>query len=299
MKNLTRYAWLSIAAAVVTITMTSAAYFLTGSVGLLSDALESVVNLVAALIALAMLALAARPADENHAYGHTKAEYISSGAEGALIVAAAGGICWTAIDRLLHPHGIEKLGLGLVISMLGSGVNFWVARVLLRAAKQFRSITLEADSRHLMTDVWTSGGVLIGVGAVALTGWQKLDPIIALLVAANIVRSGIQLMKRSAHGLLDVAIGTEDRAAVDAVMARYRAQGIEFHALRTRQSGSRPFIAFHVLVAPDWTVKRGHDLLEEIEADIRAEIPGAHVFTHLEPLGDPRSDEDLLLSRGD
>jgi cation diffusion facilitator family transporter len=299
MTNLTRYAWLSIAAAVVTITMKSAAYLLTGSVGLLSDALESVVNLVAALIALGMLALAARPADENHAYGHTKAEYFSSGAEGALIVAAAAAICGTAVERLLHPQGIEKVGLGLIISVLASGVNFWVARVLLRAAKQFRSITLEADSRHLMTDVWTSGGVLIAVGAVAVTGWQKLDPIIALLVAANIIWSGIQLMKRSAHGLLDVAIGEEDRAAVDAVLERYRTRGIEFHALRTRQSGSRPFIAFHVLVTPEWTVKRGHDLLEEIEADIRAAIPRAHVFTHLEPLGDPRSDDDVLLSRGE
>ena len=296
--NLTRYAWLSIAAAVVTIAMKTAAYLLTGSVGLLSDALESVVNLVAAFIALAMLTLAAHPADENHAYGHTKAEYFSSGAEGALIMAAAISICWTAVHRLLNPQAIEKVGLALLISVLASAVNFAVARILLRAARQYHSITLEADSRHLMTDVWTSGGVLLGVGAVALTGWQRLDPIIALFVAANIIWSGIHLMKRSAHGLLDVSISAADRAAVDAVLQRHRTRGFEFHALRTRQSGSRPFIAFHVLVPPEWTVQKGHDLLEEIEAEIREAIPRAHVFTHLEPLGDPRSDDDVLLSRG-
>jgi cation diffusion facilitator family transporter len=297
--NLTRYAWLSIAAAVVTIAMKSTAYFMTGSVGLLSDALESLVNLVAAFIALAMLALASHPADENHAYGHTKAEYFSSGAEGALIMAAAVSICWTAVPRLMNPQAIEKVGLALLISVLASGVNFWVARVLLRAAKQYGSITLEADSRHLMTDVWTSGGVLLAVGLVAMTGWEKLDPIIALLVAVNIVWSGIQLMKRSAHGLLDVAIGKEERAAVDEVLARYRTQGFEFHAVRTRQSGSRPFIAFHALVPAEWTVQRGHDLLEEIEGDIRKAVQRAHVFTHLEPLGDPKSDDDVLLSRGE
>ncbi|MEO8035550.1 MAG: cation diffusion facilitator family transporter, partial [Acidobacteriota bacterium] len=259
--NLTRYAWLSIAAAIVTITMKATAYFLTGSVGLLSDAVESIVNLVAAVIALGMLGLAAQPADEDHEYGHTKAEYFSSGAEGALIMAAAASICWTAIHRLLHPQAIDKVGVALLISVLASGVNFWVARVLLRAAKQFRSITLEADSRHLMTDVWTSGGVLLAVGLVALTGWQKLDPIIALLVAVNIIWSGVQLMRRSAHGLLDVAIDEKDRAAVDALLARYRTRGFDFHALRTRQSGSRPFVEFHVLVPPEWTVKQGHDLL--------------------------------------
>lgn len=297
--NLTRYAWLSIAAAIVTITMKAAAYLLTNSVGLLSDALESLVNLVAAIIALAMLSLAARPADDDHAYGHTKAEYFSSGAEGALILAAALSIVWTAIERLLHPHEIEKVGLGLIISVVASGVNFFVARVLLRAAKQYNSITLEADSRHLMTDVWTSAGVLVAVGAVAVTGWQRLDPIIALAVAINIVWAGIQLMQRSAHGLLDVAIEDKHRLAVDAVLAKYRAQGIDFHALRTRQSGSRPFIEFHVLVNPEWTVKQGHDLLDEIEADICAAVPRCHVITHLEPLGDPKADADLLLGRGE
>ncbi len=295
--NLTRFAWLSIAAAIVTIAMKSLAYALTGSVGLLSDALESLVNLVAALMALWMLVLAARPADEDHAYGHTKAEYFSSGVEGALILLAAASICWTAVERLQHPQPLEKVGFGLAVSVLASGVNFGVARVLLTAARRYRSITLEADAKHLLTDVWTSAGVLVGVGAVALTGWERLDPLVALAVAANIVWSGVHLIQRSAHGLLDVAVCEADRRAVGEVLELYRAQGIGFHALRTRQAGARAFIDCHVLVPPQWTVKQGHDLVEEVERDIRARVAGAHVFTHLEPLGDPASDADQALDR--
>lgn len=296
-KSLTRYAWLSIAAAAITITLKTSAYLLTGSVGLLSDALESVVNLVAALIALAMLGLASRPANERHAYGYAKAEYFSSGAEGALILLAAASICWTSIERLLHPHPVEKIGVGLLISAGASIVNFGVARVLLRTAREHRSITLEADAKHLMTDVWTSAGVFLGVGAVALTGWQRLDPIIALAVAANIIWFGVHIVVRSARGLLDVAISDDDRRAVERVLDGYRRRGIEFHALRTRQSGARVFIAVHVIVPPEWTVQKAHDLAEELERETRGAVAGAHVFTHLEPLGDPASLADQSLDR--
>lgn len=260
--NLTRFAWLSISAAVLTIALKATAFWLTGSVGLLSDALESLVNLVAAIMALAMLTLAARPPDEMHAYGYGKAEYFSSGLEGALILLAAGSIGWTAIPRLLAPQPLEHIGIGLAISALASAINFWVARILLHAGKEYRSITLEADAHHLMTDVWTSVGVVLAVGAVAVTGSLRLDPIIALVVAANILRMGWQLLSRSARGLLDAALPATEQDAIKQVLNRYESQGIQYHALRTRQAGTRAFISLHVMVPSDWTVKRGHDLLE-------------------------------------
>ncbi|HXV83860.1 MAG TPA: cation diffusion facilitator family transporter [Candidatus Binatia bacterium] len=297
--NLTRFAWLSISAAVLTIALKATAFWLTGSVGLLSDALESLVNLVAAIVALAMLTIAARPADEMHAYGYSKAEYFSSGLEGALILLAAGSIGWTAIPRLLAPQPLEHIGIGLAISVLASVINFWIARILLDAGKQYRSITLEADARHLMTDVWTSAGVVLAVGAVALTGWLLLDPIIALIVAANILRTGWQLLSRSTRGLLDAALPATEQDAIKQVLNRYESQGIQYHALRTRQAGIRAFISLHVLVPSDWTVQRGHDLLEQLERDIRAAVPGAHLFTHLEPQGDPAAWEDIALDRKD
>lgn len=298
--NLTRFAWLSIGAAVLTIALKTTAYWLTGSVGLLSDALESLVNLVAALMALAMLTIAARPADEMHAFGYGKAEYFSSGLEGALILLAAASITWTAVPRLFAPQPLENVGIGLGISVLASAINFGVARVLMNAGKEHRSITLEADAHHLMTDVWTSAGVVLGVSVVALTGWVRLDPIIALIVAANILRIGWQLLRRSVRGLMDATLPAAERDAIKRVLNRYESQqGIQYHALRTRQAGTRAFISLHVLVPREWTVKRGHDLLEQLERDIRASIPGAQLFTHLEPQGDPAALEDIALDRKD
>jgi cation diffusion facilitator family transporter len=295
--NLTRFAWLSIAAAVVTIGMKTAAWWLTGSVGLLSDAAESVVNLMAAAMTLTMLTVAARPPDEEHAWGHHKAEYFASGVEGALILLAAAAIAWTGVDRLLHPKPIEQLGIGLAISTGASLVNLAVARVLLKAGKEHHSIALEADAHHLMTDVWTSAGVLAGIGLVAATGWQRLDPIVAIVVAVNIVWTGVQLIRRSMLGLLDSAIAPPELAALKAVLSRWEARQLKFHAVRTRQAAARRFITMHVLVPGDWTVRRGHDLLEELEREIREAIPNAHVMTHLEAIEDPASFADEGLDR--
>ncbi len=297
-RSLTRFAWLSIAAAVLTIGLKAMAYFLTGSVGLLSDALESLVNLASAVMALAMLAVAARPADEEHAYGHGKAEYFSSGAEGALIVLAAVAIAVVAVRRLIHPRPLEQIGLGLAISVVAALVNLGVALVLLRVGRRQRSITLEADAQHLLTDVWTSGGVLVGVAAVAITDFERLDPVIGLAVAAFIVRSGVRIVSRSVLGLMDAALPAEDQQAIQRVLERYEPEGVRFHALRTRQAGARRFVAFHVLVPGAWPVQRGHALLERLEADVRAALPGATVDTHMEPLDDPASWADAHLDRG-
>ena len=295
--SLTRFAWLSIAAAVVTIALKTVAYFITGSVGLFSDAVESVVNLIGGIMALAMLTVAARPADEDHAYGHGKAEYFSSGVEGSLILVAAISIAVAAIMRLVTPKPLQELGIGLAVSVAASVVNLVVALVILRAGRKHNSITLEANARHLLTDVWTSVGVLGGVGAVALTGWQRLDPIVALLVAANIVWTGVGIVRRSIGGLMDKALGLEDVASVRRVLDGYAAGGVQFHALRTRQAGARKFVSVHVLVPGEWTVQRGHELLERIESDIRRALPEAVVFTHLESLDDPASWEDETLER--
>ena len=295
---LTRYAWVSVAAALLTIALKTAAYLLTNSVGLLSDALESLVNLAGALMALAMLTLAARPPDENHAYGHTKAEYLSSVLEGMLILLAAVSIGLAATQRLLSPRPLEQIGIGLGISVVAALLNLTVALVLMRAGRKYQSITLEADAKHLFTDVWTSAGVVVGVGAVALTGWQRLDPIVALLVAANIIRTGMGIVRRSVLGLMDTALPADEQRALRAALARYAESGARFHALRTRQSGARRFVSVHILVPGDWTVLRGHQLLERIEADIRGLFQNITVFTHLEPLDDPTSWDDMTLDRG-
>jgi cation diffusion facilitator family transporter len=297
--SLTRFAWLSIAAALATMGLKAIAYWLTGSVGLLSDALESLVNLAGALMALAMLTVAARPADDDHAYGHGKAEYFSAGAEGALIVVAAVSIAVAAVDRLLHPRPLEQVGIGLAVSVAASLVNLAVALILRRAARVNRSATLNASSHHLLTDVWTSAGVVVGVGAVALTGWLVLDPIVALAVAANIVLTGGKILRESVAGLMDAALPPKELAVLRALLDGYAADGIEYHALRTRQSGARRFVSVHVLVPPEWTVQRGHDLLERIEADIRRALPPVTVDTHLEPLGDPAAMSDQELHRHD
>lgn len=296
--SLRRYMYLSIAAAILTISLKGLAYYLTGSVGLLSDALESVVNLAAALLALLLLTIAERPPDEEHAYGHTKAEYFSSAAEGALILLAAYSIVAAAIQRILEPQPLENIGVGLVISVAASAINFGVARVLMQAGRRYNSITLEADAQHLMTDVWTSAGVVIGVIAVALSGWLILDPLVALAVAANIIWSGVQLMRRSALGLLDSAIPQEERQQVAEILNRYAPQGVQYHSLRTRQAGQRRFISVHVLVPGKWTVQRGHNLLEQIERDVRNALPGpTTILTHLEPVEDPVSMEDIEIDR--
>lgn len=295
--NLKRYAWLSIAAAIATILLKGVAWWLTGSVGLLSDALESFVNLAGALMALAMLSLAATPADDRHAYGHGKAEYFSSAFEGFLILLAAASIAYTAIERFLHPQPLEAVGVGLFVSVVASLINLFAARELLKAGRAFNSITLEADAKHLMTDVWTSVGVIIGVGLVWLSGWLWLDPLIALLVAANIVWTGWQLLQRSASGLMDEAIPEEQLDAIEVVLQNYRQEGLDFHALRTRQAGRQAFISMHVLVPGEWSVQRGHDLVEQIEADIRAAVPFSHLTTHLEPIEDPLSHSDTVLER--
>jgi cation diffusion facilitator family transporter len=294
---LRRYAWISVAAAVATIALKAGAYVLTGSVGLLSDAVESLVNLAGALMALWMLSVAAREPDDEHAFGHSKAEYFSSGVEGTLILVAAICIAIAAVDRLLSPRPLEQIGLGLAVSVGASLVNFFVARILMDAGRRFQSVTLQAGSRHLMTDVWTSGGVVVALGAVFLTGWQRLDPIIGLVVAANIVLTGFRIVRESIGGLMDAALPVEERERVSAVIERHATDGVQFHALRTRRSGARTFLAVHVLVPGDWTVHRGHQLLERIEADVRAVLPGVTVFTHLESLQDPTSWEDQQLDR--
>ena len=296
--NLTRYAWLSIFAAVVTISLKVSAYYLTGSVGLLSDALESVVNLVAAIAALLALIVASREVDEEHAYGHTKVEYFSSAFEGLLILAAAVVIIVSAAPRLLHPVALSDVGWGLAVSVSASLVNLLVAWQLFRAGKEYRSITLEADAHHLMTDVWTSVGVLVGVAAVAITGWNRLDPIIAIAVALNIVWTGIKLLRRSMLGLMDTALSPEDRAEITAILSRYeRTYGVQAHALRTRQAGTRRFVSVHILVPGAWSVDRGHQLVEEIESALRSALPMTTVFTHLESLDDPASWQDTGLDR--
>jgi len=294
---LKRYAWLSIAAALATILLKCWAWWLTGSVGMLSDALESFVNLAGAMMALAMLSLAAQPADDNHAHGHGKAEYFCSAFEGLLIFLAAVGIAYTAIERLLNPQPLEAVGIGLAVSVAASIINLITARILMGVGRKYKSIALEADAHHLLTDVWTSAGVIAGVGLVWASGWLWLDPVIALLVALNIVWTGWQLLQRSAAGLMDVSLPAADLRAIEDILDRYRTQGLDFHALRTRQSGTRTFISFHLLVPGAWSVKQGHDWSERIEADIRQAIPYAHLTTHLEPKEDPVSLADQHLDR--
>ena len=290
--SLKKYAWLSIGAAISTIALKSLAFLLTGSVGMLSDAAESLVNLAGAVVALRMLAVAARPPDESHAYGHSKAEYFSSGIEGVLILIAAVMIAYAAIQRLFDPQPLEAVGIGIIVAVAASTINFFVARVLLKAGKQYDSITLEADGKHLMTDVWTSVGVIAGVAAVAITGWLRLDPIIALLVAVNIVWTAIGLLRRSAAGLMDASLPVDEQAVVVKVLDAYTALGAEYHALRTRQAAAQRFVSFHFLVPGFWTVQHGHAILEQIENEICQALPGAAVSAHLEPLEDPVSFQD-------
>lgn len=295
--SLSRYAWISIAAALATITLKSTAYLLTGSVGLLSDAIESVVNLVGAVMALAMLTIASEPEDEEHAFGHSKAEYFSSGVEGTLIMLAAISIAVTALNRLWHPQPLEKVGLGLAVSVVASVINGSVAFILQRAAVRYESITLKADAQHLLTDVWTSAGVLGAIGLVSLTHWTWLDPVIALVVAANISRIGRRIVRESIHGLMDTALPAGEVATIRAILDSYAKQGVGFHALRTRQAGSRRFVYFHIQAPGGWTIHHGHSMLEKIEWDIRQSLRHVTIWSHLESLDDPRSFQDQQLDR--
>jgi len=298
-QSLKRYALLSIAAALLTMGIKFTSYLITGSVGLLSDAMESIVNLFGGVMAWVMLSIAHRPPDEDHAFGHNKAEYFSSGMEGTLILIAAVSIGVAAVRRLIQPAPLQQLGAGMVVNFSASLVNLVVALIMIRAGKREGSITLEANGRHLMTDVWTSVGVLVGVGAVVLTGWERLDPLIALVVTGNIIWTGVVIVRRSVMGLMDTVLPEEEEARLHQILETYVGDDVHYHALRTRRSGSRRFVSFHVLVPGNWSIQRGHHLLEEIEAEIRSALPNVTVTTHIEPLGDPASWQDLTLERDD
>ena len=287
-----QYLLLSAAAAVATILLKTLAWRLTGSVGLLSDAMESGVNLIAAIGAFWALTLAAKPADRKHHYGHFKAEYFSSGLESVLIMVAALAIIYAAIGRLQQPQPLEQLGIGLAISLVATAINGLVAWVLLKAARRFDSITLRADAHHLLTDVWTSIGVVIGIGLVKLTGLTILDPLIAIAVAVNIVFTGWKLFHETASGLLDRSLPDDEQLLLENLLASYESDEIRFHALRSRVAGSRRFVSFHVLVPGHWTVHAGHDLCEQLEHKVAATLSRTHVLTHLEPIEDPKAWDD-------
>ncbi len=287
-----RFALLSVGAALATLVLKFTAYGLTGSVGILSDALESLVNLAGALIALTALKIAARPADKTHPYGHDKAEYFSSGVEGTLILFAAASIAYAAIQRLLHPVPLERLNWGLIVAGSASLLNFLVARALVGASKRYDSITLEADAQHLLTDVWTSVGVIAGLIALTLTGWQWLDPVIALAVAAHIVITGVNLLRRSVDGLMDYSLPAAELARIEEILKEHRDQFVAYHRLRARKSASKRFIDLHLVVAGAQTVRAAHDLCEQLEAEIEATLPNASVTIHIEPAEDAASWDD-------
>ena len=297
--NLTKFAWLSVAAGIATIVLKGAAYLLTDSVGLLSDALESSVNLIAAIVALIALSVAALPPDEEHAYGHFKAEYFSSGVEGALILVAAVTIIVTAVNRLRFPQPLMQLDAGLLALAAAAVVNWGVARILLKAGETHRSVVLQASGQHLMTDVWTSAAVIVGIGAIALTGWQPLDPIIAILIGIHIMVSGWQLVRGAVLGLMDTALPEEELAQITAVLQQTLPPNVSYHALRTRQSGRQRFVSVHIQVPGAWTVQEGHTLLEKVEQAVRQELAPITILTHLEPIEDPVSWEDIQLNRND
>lgn len=293
--DLTRYAWLSIAAALVTIGLKTLAWYLTGSVGLLADAAESLVNLVAAIMALVALTVAMKPADKNHHFGHSKAEYFSAAIEGLMIFVAAAFILFSSINRFFNPQELENIATGLAVSIVAAVVNGVVGTVLIRAGKKHRSITLTADGKHLMTDVWTSAGVVVGVILVALTGWAQLDAIVAFAVGVNILVTGWKLITQSTAGFMDVSLPKADNDRIRAILETFRSDDIEFHAIRTREAGRRWFMTVHVLVPGSWTVQQGHDLTEDIGEALRAEYPELQIICHVEPIEDPRSYEDIDL----
>lgn len=293
-RRLLRYVWLSIGAAIATVTLKYIAYLLTGSVGLLSDAIESVVNVVAAFIALMALRAAAKPADELHHFGRGKAEYLSSGIEGFMIFGAATAILVTSIPKLFQPEQLERLGIGLLVTVVATVINAVVGFILVRAGRRHRSATLRADGHHLLTDVWTSVGVIVGVFLVMLTGWKILDPLVAIAVAINILIVGVRLIREAMRGLLDVALPDEEQSLLLGVLADHTRDGVKFHGLKTRESGKDRFMAVHMLVPGDWTVMAAHDEVEDVEADLRAAVSDLTIFTHLEPAEDPRAYGDYV-----
>jgi cation diffusion facilitator family transporter len=296
-RPLTHYAMLSVIAAVATFLLKLVAWKVTGSVGLLSDALESLANLAAAFIALASLAVATRPEDEEHAFGHSKAEYFAAGIEGALILLAAVAIGVASVERFFSPHVLTDPGIGIAVSVGASVLNLLVARLLLKVGKARRSVALEADAKHLMTDVWTSVVVVIGVALVAATGWWWLDPLLGLLLAFHIIAVGGRLVRESMHGLMDSGLDLADQETIRQVLSNYAAEEVEYHALRTRRAGALKFMSVHLLMPGAWTILRGHDLAEQLEKDLRQAVAGLIVFTHLEPREDPKSWEDVTLAR--
>jgi cation diffusion facilitator family transporter len=287
--NLAKFAWMSIIVSVVVFGMKMAAWWATGSVGLLSDALESTVNIVAAVVALFALRTAMKPADAMHHFGRGKAEYFSASIEGFMILLAALIIVYTAIERIITPRDLEQIGWGLTISTVAAVINGGAALVLLRAGKLHRSPVLVADGKHLMTDVWTSVGVIVGVGLVVVTGWNRLDGIVALAVGLNIIVTGINLLRTSTAGLMDKALSDEDHLKIVKVLTKYESDEVKFHELQTREAGRQRFVSMHVLVPGAWTIQKGHDLSENLEADIIAELPDTVITTHVEPLEDDRS----------
>lgn len=293
--DLTRYALLSIVTALVVIVMKLIAWRVSGSVGLLSDALESVVNLAAAIAAFFALRVVAKPADAEHNFGHAKAEYFSAVFEGILIVVAAIAIIVAAVDRLLHPAELEAVGLGLAISVAATVLNGAVAVILLRAGRRYRSMTLEADGKHLLTDVWTTVGVIVGVFLVAVTGWLPLDSIVAILVAVNIIVVGARLIWRSGDGLLDAALLAVDLTTVNDVLDRFRTDEVAFHDVRTRESGHERYVQMHMLVPGVWSVDRAHDVAERVEDELHAALDHLRVSIHIEPIEDPRAYESWRL----
>lgn len=287
---------LSIAAALVTIGLKFFAYAITGSVGLFSDAIESLVNLLAASTAMYCLWYASQPADANHAYGHEKIEYFSSGLEGALILAAAAGIAWSAVDRLFHPQPLESIGLGVAISLAAAGVNLAVALMLLRVGRKHQSIILEADGHHLMSDVWTSVGVAVALGLATWTGLEILDPLIAIVVAGNVAWTAVSLIRRSFDGLMDHALPEHEQHLVRTILNTHMRPGLHYHAFRSRRAGARRFIDFHLLVPGAWTVAQTHEFADGVEKEVKDALPGVEITTHFEPIEDEASwrDSELL-----
>jgi cation diffusion facilitator family transporter len=291
-KSLAPFAWFSIVASILTITIKWAAYRVTGSVGFLSDAMESLINLAAGILAFVMLTIAAHPPDKEHPFGHDKAEYFSSLIEGVLIVLAAFGIIYTAINRIYHPRQLEELNIGMALSLLATLINYITSRILMRYGRKHNSITLEADAHHLMTDVWTTIGIVVGILLVKFTNWQLLDPFMAIVVALSIVYTGGKLIIRSTDGLMDSKLSEKEMIIIRKILDGYKKQGIDYHALYTRQSSSKSFITFHLLIPGELTIYQAHEYSKMIEKEIMAEIPYSSIFIHLEPLNDPDSFDD-------
>ena len=293
-KSLASIVWIPIIAAILTILIKSAAYFITGSVGFMSDAMESVINLIASIVAFISLTIAAQPADKKHPFGHDKAEYFSSLTDGLLITLASFGIAYTAINRIYHPQPLEELNIGMALSMVATLINFGVAIFLLRYGKRHNSITLEADGHHLMTDVYTTVGIVAGIFLVKLTNWQLLDPIMAIIVSISILFTGIKLIVRSTDGLMDQKLSEKDMILIKEILDNYKIQGVDYHALYTRQSSSKRFITFHLLFSGDITLGEAHEISKAVEIEIAEKIPNSDIFIHMEPMNDPDAYDDVL-----